>query len=149
MDFPIDQLTQHPVPEWATQALGCKVLEIFEGREDWLAIVENQELIEQLEPNQSLLCRPESRGLIVSAPGESADFVSRCFFPKAGIPEDPVTGSAHTTMAAYWAPKLGAKLRARQLSARGGELGVEVVDERVLLTGSASTFMIGEFFLPN
>ena len=86
-------------------------------------------------------------GVIVSAPGDEVDFVSRCFFPKAGIPEDPVTGSAHTTMAAYWSPKLGSKMKAKQLSARGGEVGVEVIAERVLLTGTARTFMIGEIFL--
>lgn len=149
MDFPIDELIPHAVPKWTTDALGCEVLEVFEGREDFLAIVNDQTAIEQLNPDQTLLTRPECRGLIVSAPGRQVDFVSRCFFPKAGIPEDPVTGSAHTTMAAYWSPKLGAKLQAQQLSARGGDIGVDVVGSRVHLSGSAKTFMIGEFFLPD
>lgn len=147
MDFPIDELIPHSVPDWAPKALGCDILEAFEGREDWLLIVDNQSVVENLNPDQNLLSKPEARGVIVSASGDEVDFVSRCFFPKAGIPEDPVTGSAHTTMAAYWSPKLGSKMKAKQLSARGGDVGVEVIGKRVLLTGTAKTFMIGEIFL--
>lgn len=144
MDFPLDNLKQLSVPDWLSESLHTEVLEVFEGREDWLAIVDNQTVIENLNPNMHLLSRPEARGVIVSAKGDEVDFVSRCFFPKAGIPEDPVTGSAHTTMAAYWAPKLGNRMRAKQLSARGGDIGIEVVGERVLLTGQAKTFMEGK-----
>ena len=147
MDFPIDNLIPKPIPDWLSQALGCEIVEAFEGREDWLAIVPDQKAVENLNPDQVLLCQSESRGVIVSAKGDTVDFVSRCFFPKAGIPEDPVTGSAHTTMAAYWSPKLGTTLRAQQLSARGGDIGVEVKGERVLLTGTAKTFMIGQIYL--
>lgn len=148
MNFPLDNLIPKSIPEWAAEALGVEVLAAFEGREDWLIIVDNQSVIEDLNPNQNLLMTPEARGVIVSAPGDEVDFVSRCFFPKHGIPEDPVTGSAHTTMAAYWSPKFGkTKMKAKQLSKRGGDLGVEVVGDRVLLTGTAKTFMIGDVFL--
>lgn len=148
MDFPIDKLKSIPIPDYLPEALGTEVLELFDGREDWLAIVDNQTVIENMNTNQHLLSQPDARGVIVSAKGNEVDFVSRCFFPKAGIPEDPVTGSAHTTMAAYWSPKLNqTKMRAEQLSARGGSLGIEVIGERVLLTGQAVTFMKGEVYL--
>ena len=148
MDFPLDELKPIAIPDYLPAALGVTVLELFEGREDLLAIVDNQGTIEGLSTDQTLLSKPEARGVIVSAPGRDVDFVSRCFFPKAGIPEDPVTGSAHTTMAAYWAPRLGKqKMNAQQLSSRGGDVGVEVAGERVLLTGRAVTYMKGEVFL--
>ena len=148
MDFPIDNLTSIPIPDYLSEALGTKVYELFKGREDWLAIVDNQSTIEKLNPNQLLLSKPEARGVIVSAEGNEVDFISRCFYPKAGVPEDPVTGSAHTTMAAYWSSKLNkTKMRAKQLSKRGGSLGVEIRGQRVLLTGQAATFLRGEIYL--
>ena len=150
MDFPIDELKPMLCPDYLLQALATDVLELFEGREDLLAIVADQKTIENLDPDQALLSRPDARGVIVSAVGDDVDFVSRCFFPKAGIPEDPVTGSAHTTMAAYWSPKLGrTRMKAKQLSVRGGDVGVEVSGDRVLLTGKAKTFMKAEIYLPN
>jgi len=150
MDFPIDELKPLPIPDYLPQALATEVHEVYEGREDLLAIVSDQRTVETLDPDQHLLSKPDARGVIVSAAGDEVDFVSRCFFPKAGIPEDPVTGSAHTTMAAYWSPKLGkTKLKAKQLSARGGDVGVEVLGDRVLLTGTAKTFMKGEIYLPH
>ena len=148
MDFPIDNLTSIPIPDYLSEALGTKVYELFKGREDWLAIVDNQSTIEKLNPNQFLLSKPEARGVIVSAEGNEVDFISRCFYPKAGVPEDPVTGSAHTTMAAYWSSKLNkTKMRAKQLSKRGGSLGVEIRGQRVLLTGQAASFLRGEIYL--
>lgn len=147
MDFPIDRIQQHPAPDSVSKAFGCEILESFQGREDYLLIVENQATVETLQPDQAMLLKTRCRGFIVSAPGDKVDFVSRCFYPSAGIPEDPVTGSAHTTMAAYWSPIMGSKLRAKQLSARGGEIGVEVIGDRVHLTGSATTFMAGEIYL--
>ncbi len=149
MDFPIDQLKPIEIPEYIPQALGHPVEAVFEGREDLLAIVSQQSVVEALAPDQALLSKPEARGVIVSAPGDDVDFVSRCFFPRAGVPEDPVTGSAHTTMAAYWHPKLAKKkMQAKKLSARGGDIGIEVDGDRVLLTGQARTFMEGECYVP-
>ncbi len=83
-------------------------------------------------------------GVIATAPGEAVDFVSRYFAPKFGIPEDPVTGSAHCELAPYWAKRLGReRLTAHQVSARGGELDCEVKGDRVLLTGRAVTYLEG------
>jgi predicted PhzF superfamily epimerase YddE/YHI9 len=85
------------------------------------------------------------RGVSVTAPGVGVDFVSRFFAPKFGIPEDPVTGSVHCELAPYWAPKLGkATLRAQQVSKRGGDILCELSGNRVVLLGSAITFMVAD-----
>jgi predicted PhzF superfamily epimerase YddE/YHI9 len=87
--------------------------------------------------------------VIVTAPGAPDDFVSRFFAPRLGIPEDPVTGSAHCALAPYWAGRLGRRvLSARQVSKRGGHLLCELKDDRVLLSGAAVTFMEAEITLP-
>ena len=92
-----------------------------------------------------LLDKCDCRGVIVSAPGDHVDFVSRFFAPKCGIPEDPVTGSAHTTMLPYWSKTLGkTKLQAKQLSKRGGELDCEYLGDRVKISGKAVLYLIGE-----
>ena len=83
--------------------------------------------------------------LILTAPSEAYDFVSRCFYPKVDVPEDPVTGRAHTYLAPVWASKLGKTVfRARQISARGGSVGVRLAGERVFLTGQVQPFLVGE-----
>ena len=83
-------------------------------------------------------------GLIVTAPGESCDFVSRYFAPRAGIPEDPVTGSAHCVLAPYWAERLGkTELSARQVSSRGGALDLALAGERVMITGRVVPYLEG------
>lgn len=88
-------------------------------------------------------------GLVITARGKTSDFVSRCFFPAAGIPEDPVTGSAHATLVPFWARRMGKDtLTGFQCSRRGGALSCQVADDRVLLTGRAVTFMKAEIFLP-
>ena len=87
---------------------------------------------------------------IITAPGQEVDFVSRFFAPKAGVPEDPVTGSAHCTLIPYWAVRLGKKrLHARQLSRRGGELFCELDGDRVSIGGYAVTYFQGQITLPN
>lgn len=87
----------------------------------------------------------EARGTIVTAPGEDVDFVSRFFAPQSGIDEDPVTGSAHTTLTPFWSQKLNKKvLSARQVSARQGELTCEFLGDRVKITGKAVAYLTGE-----
>ena len=98
-----------------------------------------------MEPDFGLLAQVGGRGVIVTAPGNNVDFVSRFFAPQRGINEDPVTGSAHTTLTPYWSKVLGKnRLTARQLSARGGELVCEDKGDRVEISGHAVTYMIGE-----
>ncbi|PIE41365.1 MAG: hypothetical protein CSA49_03690 [Gammaproteobacteria bacterium] len=88
------------------------------------------------------------RGVVVSAPGDDVDFVSRCFFPKLGINEDPVTGSAHCELAPYWAKQLNRnKLVGRQLSKRTGMIHCEVTGDKVILQGSAADYMFGEIII--
>ena len=87
-------------------------------------------------------------GTIITAPGQSHDFVSRCFFPGDGVPEDPVTGSAHCTLIPYWAERLGkTRMHAFQASRRGGELTCEAAGERVRISGRAVKVIEGHFLL--
>ncbi len=153
MDFPIDQLRPFEIPLGLSDALyGANITHLYAGRHDWLAIVASQDEVQHLKPDMDWIERQDTRGIIVSAEADGeleADFVSRCFFPKAGIPEDPVTGSAHTTMMAHWAPALEKKqLKARQLSARSGDLSLELAEDRVLISGSAVTYAKGEIYIP-
>jgi predicted PhzF superfamily epimerase YddE/YHI9 len=101
-----------------------------------------------LKPDFSRLAGAPGRGVVVTARGKEADFVSRCFFPQSGIDEDPATGSAHTMLVPYWAKQLGkTSFSAIQLSARRGYLDCVLEGDRVLISGYAKTFMKGEIFL--
>jgi predicted PhzF superfamily epimerase YddE/YHI9 len=111
---------------------------------DYLFVLENEEQIQNLQPDLERLAAWETFGIIVTAPGREVDFVSRFFAPRAGIPEDAVTGSAHCTLVPYWAERLGRKeLTARQLSSRGGELVCEALGDRVKIAGEARTYCKG------
>ncbi len=148
MDFPADELVSIETPKVILEALGVQVEATFQGRDDYIAIFASQQIIEQLQPDFKTLLQLNSRGFIATAPGDNCDFVSRCFYPHVGVDEDPVTGSAHTSMTPYWAKRLGKnKLSAQQLSKRGGQVQCELVGNRVLLKGQAKTYMIGEIFL--
>lgn len=153
MDFPAQPPEEVPLRlrEAAAEVvagLGAEPRELLVS-EDWVAIYDNADTVAQLRPDGARLARVGLRGVLASAPGGEHDFVSRCFFPALGIPEDPVTGSAHCQLAPYWAERLGrTQLRARQISARGGDVGCEVRGGRVELTGQAVTFLRGEIELP-
>ena len=115
------------------------------------AVYDSEETVRSIVPDQTLLNRLGLRGVSVTAPGDNADFVSRFFAPKFGIPEDPVTGSAHCELAPYWADRLDKNiLNAVQVSKRGGEILCRVEKEkgRVIISGRAVTFMEGEIYLP-
>ena len=152
LDFPADQ----PVPlspeerkgdTFATieNALSRKPADIYQSAFDFLAVLNDQAEVENLTPDLGLIAKLPARGLIVTAKGEDADFVSRCFFPQSGIDEDPVTGSAHTVLVPYWTNALGkAKLSAIQLSKRRGYLDCELMKDRVLMSGRAFTYLTGE-----
>lgn len=145
LDFPKDELSPITIPLLLTNAFGTKPLEAFEGKTDYLLIFESQKQIENFSPDLELISKVGKRGVIVSAKGEKVDFVSRFFAPQSGINEDPVTGSAHTTLVPYWADKLKkTKLSAKQLSKRGGDLNCELNNDRVLIAGKAITYLVGE-----
>lgn len=147
MDFPA--LLPKPAcnaPETLFQALGLhsKPPEVLEVNETYFVVMENQAAIQNLQPETELLRQLHPYPVSVSAMGESSDIVSRFFAPGYGIPEDPVTGSAHCALTPYWTKRLGkSQLHARQLSARGGELWSEMAGERVILRGKAALTMQG------
>ncbi len=125
------------------QALGATPTELWDQM-DMMAVFGSEAEIAALAPDIAKIAALDTRGLIVTAPGETCDFVSRFFAPRAGIPEDPVTGSAHCITTPYWAERLGkAKMRARQISARGGALEVELRGERVHISGRVVPYMEG------
>jgi len=148
MDFPARSPAPCERPPGLAEALGAEPEEIL-AADDYLFIFAHEANVLDLQPNLALLAGLERRGTIVTAPGNSYDFVSRFFAPKVGVPEDPVTGSAHCALAPYWAARLGkTRLRARQVSKRGGEVLCEVRGDRVLLAGRAVLFMSGEIEVP-
>ena len=145
LDFPSDDNVMIRGNDAIEKALGWSPIKTIKGKTDYLLIYNSQAEIEALMPNFHLLDQCDCRGVIVSAPGDKVDFVSRFFAPKCGIPEDPVTGSAHTTMAPYWAKVLGkTKMTAQQLSTRGGKLWIEYLGDRVKISGKAVPYLIGE-----
>lgn len=148
LDFPADTLEELVVPEVVVTALRRAPLKAFKGKTDFLFIFASQAEIEEMEPDFGLLAQMGGRGVIVTAMGNEVDFVSRFFAPQSGINEDPVTGSAHTTLTPYWSRVLGRnKLTARQLSARGGDLVCENLGERVKISGLAVTYLMGEILI--
>ncbi len=145
MDFPSDELVVLQGNTEINKAIGLTPYRTIKGKTDYLLIYNSQEEIEAITPNFHLLDQLNCRGVIVSAPGTKADFVSRFFAPQCGIPEDPVTGSAHTTMVPYWSKVLHKKqLTAEQLSKRKGHLQCEYLGERVKISGRAVPYLIGE-----
>ena len=148
MDFPADTAKPTDMSALVERALGIRPLAFFRGSDDYLAILENEEQVQNLQPDFRLVAQLEARGLLVSAPGDQHDFISRGFFPRVGIDEDPVTGSAHTLLPPYWAQRLGkTTLSARQISARGGEITCALEKDRVILEGTAQTYLKGTIYI--
>jgi len=145
LDFPADNPGPIKGGKEINEAIGAVSLKIYRGKDDYLAIFNDEDTIRKISPSFEKLSKLDSRGLIVSAPGDQVDFVSRCFFPQTGVNEDPVTGSAHTLMMPYWSNILGKeKLSAQQLSPRSGNLSCELHGERVLIGGRTAQYMKGE-----
>lgn len=146
MDFPSWKPTLlEEIPEGLAQALGgVKIISVSRYR-DLLLELENEAAVKNCQPNMQLL-KAFNNMIIITAKGSKKDFVSRFFAPGMGVDEDPVTGSAHSQLIPYWSEKLGkTKMKARQLSPRGGDLGcVQINQERVLMSGQSVFFMKGE-----
>lgn len=148
LNFPADDLKKIDHLTELTEAIGKKPVECYLGKTDYLFAYTNQQDIEQIKPDFGALSKTGARGIIVTAPGDEVDFVSRFFAPGVGIDEDPVTGSAHTTLTPYWARKLGKEIfAARQISERGGQLECTIKGDRVLIAGKAKTYLRGEIFI--
>jgi PhzF family phenazine biosynthesis protein len=143
MDFPSAAGTRCDPPHGLAKAIGVAPLETWRAR-DFMAVVEDEARVRALAPDLAAVAALGERGVIVTAPGREADFVSRFFAPAVGVPEDPVTGSAHCTLVPYWAARLGKnRLRALQLSPRGGELFCELRGDRVGMAGDAVPYLEG------
>lgn len=147
MDFPARPGKPIEVTDTLIAALGARPREALLAR-DLLAIFDSEDQIKELRPDLNRVAALDAFAVIVSARGEEVDFVSRFFAPKAGIPEDPVAGSAHCTLTPYWSAKLGKQsLNARQLSRRGGELWCEMRGDRVTIAGATVEYLRGEITL--
>mgnify|MGYP002622161452 FL=1 len=148
LNFPADEIKKVPAPEKLVNALGKIPKESYKGKTDYLLIYATETDIEEIEPDFKLLSEIKARGIIISSKGKNTDFVSRFFAPLSGINEDPVTGSAHTTLTSYWAEKLNKKeLSAVQLSKRKGFLHCRDLGNRIEIAGKAVLFLRGEIFV--
>ncbi|MFC1629207.1 PhzF family phenazine biosynthesis protein [Gemmatimonadota bacterium] len=144
LDFPTAPVAPISPPTGLEEALGLHAGEIYSAGEDVMVVLTDEQQVRGLKPDILALSGIECRGVIVTAPGNSVDFVSRFFCPRVGIEEDPVTGSAHCALTPYWSQKLGkTELRAIQASARGGELFCKNRGERVTIAGNAVLYLKG------
>lgn len=147
LDFPTRPGIACEMPPDLIEGLGFRPESAAKAR-DYLAVCETERAVRELKPDMAALMRLDCLGIIVTAPGDNCDFVSRFFAPRAGIPEDPVTGAAHCTLIPYWAERLKCKeLSARQISPRGGELLCEHRGERVGIGGRAVTYSAGFLYV--
>lgn len=148
LDFPTDRLQPADLPEAARTGLNILPKKVLLGREDYLCLYDSEAEVLALNPDFRALKTVQARGFICTAPGEQSDFVSRCFFPAFGIDEDPVTGSAHTTLTPFWAGVLGkTTLTAIQASARRGFLRCTLVGERTLISGQCALYLEGKIMV--
>lgn len=149
MDFPARMPVPIPVTQLMEQAIGLPVKEAHLSR-DMLLLIDSEQQVRDLQPDLNLVSKlPDCFGLIVTAKGDKTDFVSRFFAPNAGISEDPVTGSSHSTLIPFWAQKLNKeKMIAKQLSKRSGTLYLEYHRDRVRISGKAALFLQGDIKVP-
>jgi PhzF family phenazine biosynthesis protein len=145
LDFPVDPY--HPV-EISDALRACTngtIIEAYRGARDFMIVLENQQTVVNSAFDQMAILQLGHCGLIVTAPGDDVDFVSRFFAPAYAIPEDPVTGSSHCTLTPYWANRLGKnQFTARQVSDRGGYLKCEQSGDRILISGQAVLYLKGD-----
>ncbi len=148
LNFPIDPIKKVILPKDVLSGIGKKPIEVYKGKTDFLLVYQNEKEVQSISPDFSHLVRLRARGIIVTAKGDSCDFVSRVFAPTVGINEDPVTGSAHTTLTPYWATRLHKnELTAKQLSVRQGVLKCRLNNNRVYISGQAITYLVGEIVI--
>ncbi|HMQ06717.1 MAG TPA: PhzF family phenazine biosynthesis protein [Saprospiraceae bacterium] len=147
MDLPTDypiEVRNSEVIHHIAEALQCRPISVWKGKDDLLVELQDQKTIEQLRPDFRAIATWDARGLIATAPGDSVHFVSRAFYPAYGIDEDPVTGSAHTILTPFWSARLRTNtLDAIQLSSRKGYLTCILKGIQVSLMGNAVTYMKG------
>lgn len=147
LNFPADTVSPAALSEELTAGFDIKPMAAFKGKTDYMLIFEKENDIKFLKPDFDKISRISARGVIVTAKGKEVDFVSRFFGPQVGVNEDPVTGSAHTTLVPYWSQQLGkTELTAIQLSSRKGYLQCKNAEDRVEISGQGKLYLIGEIF---
>jgi PhzF family phenazine biosynthesis protein len=145
LDFPVGPYKPIPLTDDILAATGCLAQEAYYEEGDMMVVVPSEEELARFVPNYPAMEKLEGRGIILTATSKDYDFVSRCFYPKLDVPEDPVTGSAHTYLTPFWAARLGKReMVAKQISRRSGILKVSLGNDRVYITGNAVLFMQGE-----
>ncbi len=152
LDFPVTPVSPAASPPGLAEALGATPQLIGRSKFDYLVELEDEATVRKLDPDLGAVSRVKARGVIVTSRADKGkyDFVSRFFAPQSGVPEDPVTGSAHCALAPYWGAKLGKEeLMAFQASARGGEIRLRLEGDRVRLGGQAVTVLRGELTTGN
>jgi PhzF family phenazine biosynthesis protein len=149
LNFPADELESTEISNQLKEAFNIQPQLALKGKTDYMLVFNNENEILNLNPDFDKIAQINARGIIVTAKGNSTDFVSRFFAPQTGVNEDPVTGSAHTTLIPYWANELKKnQLDALQLSDRRGYLECELLEnERVRISGYAKCYLIGTLFL--
>ena len=148
LDFPADNIVKVELTDEFKSCFKEKVLEVYEGRLGLLFVFENEEMVRNCKPDLAKILTVCGGGAIITAKGNNVDFVSRCFAPGAGIDEDPVTGSAHTTLTKYWASKINKnEFHAEQVSKRGGVLICRQEGNRVKISGQAKLYSMGTIFI--
>lgn len=148
LDFPSRPPKPCAVPDMLIKGLGAEPREVLKSR-DYFAVFDSANEVAGLKPDFELLSQVEALGIIVTAKDDTVDFVSRFFAPRAGINEDPVTGSSHCTLIPFWADRLNKKeLHAKQISPRGGELFCRLEGERVAIGGRAAIYSRGSLEVP-
>ena len=149
LDFPSKPLEAAAAPAGMLEALGVEARFVGRSQFDYLVEVANEQTVRNLRPHFADLTSIDARGVIVTSRSDGGEYavVSRCFYPGAGINEDPVTGSAHCVLAPYWQPTLGDQFTAYQASARGGSIRIAIRGDRVLLGGQAVTVTRGELVI--
>jgi PhzF family phenazine biosynthesis protein len=146
MDFPARPAEQVPTPPGLAEALGAAPTEVFVNKFNYMVVLASAKVLREIAPDMPFLAKMDRDGVIVTAQGDGPyDFVSRYFAPAKGIPEDPVTGSAHCMLAPYWAKRLAkTAFRAFQASPRGGEIICRLMGDRVELEGTCVFYLEGE-----
>lgn len=148
LNFPADVFAPVDLSEELLAGFNLRPSSAYRGKTDYMLVFETEDEISNIIPKMDLISKLECRGVIVTARGEQADFVSRFFAPQSGVNEDPVTGSAHTTLVPYWYSKLGkTDLTAIQLSERKGYLKCRYLNERVEISGKGKLYLVGDIFI--
>lgn len=148
LNFPVDEVEEVEISKELVACFDFTPRAAYKGKTDYMLVFDREEDIRSMVPYLERIAQLPSRGLMITAPGKEVDFVSRFFGPQSGINEDPVTGSAHTTLIPYWAARLEKnELTAMQLSARTGFLKCEYLQGRVAISGQGKLYLIGEIML--